>query len=202
MAEFLDTYALSADTAALLIIDMQRGFVDEGAAMEVPTGRDIIPAVSALAGEFRARAAPVIYTRFVWSPTVPNLVGELHALHKPPASCCMEGHPSVEIVEELRPHTGDLVVDKHGYDGFRGTRLDYALRSLGRTRLAVAGVMTDVCVLATVTSALHHEYRVSVVSDGVATKWDDVQCMTLALVSRCYGRVITMEEARGEISGP
>ncbi len=200
MADVLSTYALTPENAALLVVDMQSGFIDDDAAMRVPGGRDMSPTIQRLAADFRGRSAPVVYTRVVWSPSVPNLVGELHTQHKPPVSCCMEGHPSVEIVPQLTPAPGDLVVDKHGYDAFHETRLDYALRSQGRTHLLVTGVMTDVCVLATVTSAFHREYRVSVASDAVATKWDDVQRMTLALVSRCYGRVITSEEALAELS--
>jgi nicotinamidase-related amidase len=198
--DVLSTYPLTPENAALVVVDMQRGFLDEDAAMEVPTGRDIVPTVRALAGEFRSHGAPVIHTRVVWSPAVPNLVGELHTKHKPPVCCCMEGDPSVEIVHELAPAPRDLIVDKHGYDAFHETRLDYALRSQGRTHLLVTGVMTDVCVLATVTSAFHREYRVSVASDAVATRWEDVQRMTLALVSRCYGRVVTAEEALAELS--
>ncbi|MAF12198.1 hypothetical protein CMK11_17265 [Candidatus Poribacteria bacterium] len=200
MSDVLSTYHLTPQNAALLAVDMQRGFLDVDAAMEVPTGRDAIVPISALAAEFRRVSAPVVYTRVVWSPNVPNLVGELHPRHKPPISCCMEGDPSVEIVDALSPQAGDLVVDKHGYDAFHETRLDYALRSLGRTHLLVTGVMTDVCVLASVASAMHREYRVSVVSDGVATNWDDVQRMTLDLVARCYGRVVTSEEALAELA--
>ena len=198
MADVLSTYPLTPRNAALVVVDMQSGFVDQGAAMEVPGARDIAPTIAALARDFRARGAPVVYTRVVWSPDVPNLVGELHTKHKPPISCCMEGHPSVEIVQAVAQQPDDLVVDKHGYDAFHETRLDYALRSQGRTHLLVTGVMTDVCVLATVMSAFHREYRISVASDAVATKWDDVQEMTLALVARCYGRVVTSAEARAE----
>ena len=200
MSDVLSTYHLTPQNAALLVVDMQRGFLDVGAAMEVPAGREATAPILALAAEFRRVSAPVVYTRVVWSPNVPNLVGELHPRHKPPISCCMEGDPSIEIVEALAPQPGDLVVDKHGYDAFHETRLDYALRSLGCTHLLVTGVMTDVCVLASVASAMHREYRVSVVSDAVATKWDDVQRMTLDLVARCYGRVVTSEEALAELA--
>jgi nicotinamidase-related amidase len=200
LSDVLAAYRITPTNAALLVVDMQRGFLDVGAAMEVASGRDAVRPISSLAAEFRRVAAPVVYTRFVWSPTVPTLVGELRPQHKPPTCCCMEGDPSVAIVDGLAPRAGDLVVDKHGYDAFHETRLDYALRSLGRTHLVVTGVMTEVCVLATVTSAMHREYRVSVVSDAVATKWDDVQRATLALVSRCYGRVVASEDALAETS--
>ncbi|GJM29973.1 MAG: cysteine hydrolase [Cyclobacteriaceae bacterium] len=187
-------YQLNRDEAALLVIDMQKGFIEEGAAMEVPPGREIIPNIQRLIDVSRQEGIPVIYTRFVYSTLVPNLIGELHPLHKPPTGCCMLGDPSVEIVEALTPQHGDLVVDKHGYNAFHHTSLDYALRSLGRNQLIFTGVMTDICVLSTITSALHYEYQLWAVSDATATLWPNVQTVTLDLVERAYGKVTHTEE--------
>ena len=187
------TFDFKKDRAALIVVDMQRGFLDEGAAMEVPPGRGVIPNIRRLIDCCRDVDVPIIYTRFVYSPKVPNLIGELHSQHKPPICCCMLGDESVEIVPELQPTASDLVVDKHGYDAFHNTNLDYALRSLKREQLIVTGVMTDICVLATVTSALHHEYQAWVVSDGTATLWDDVQGFALNLCRRAYGYVETTD---------
>jgi ureidoacrylate peracid hydrolase len=186
-------FDFKTEEAALIIVDMQEGFLNEGAAMEVGSGRAIIPNIQRLINCCRNADVPVIYTRFVYSPQVPNLIGELHTQHKPPTCCCMLGDQSVEIVPALQPVANDLVVDKHGYDAFHNTNLDYALRSLKRRQLIVTGVMTDICVLATVTSALHHEYQVWVVSDGTATLWDNVQETTLDLCSRAYGTVETTD---------
>lgn len=199
MSDVLADYRIDAKRAALLVIDMQRGFVEEGAVMEVPGGRAIIPNIRRLIAACRAASIPVVYTRFIWSPGVPNLIGELHDQHKPPLSCCLEGHPSAEVVQDLAPRDGDLVIDKHGYDAFFGTPLDGALRSAGRDQIIAAGVMTDVCVLATVASALHREYRATAVSDAAATLWDDVQRVALDLIRRCYGRVLSTAEALAEI---
>ena len=186
-------FGLNNNQAALIVVDMQKGFLDEGTAMEVPPGRALIPNIRRLIDCCRRVETPIIYTRFVYSPKVPNLIGELHPQHKPPTSCCMLGDESVEIVPALQPNPSDLVVDKHGYDAFHNTNLDYALRSLKRRQLIMTGVMTDICVLATVTSALHHEYQVWVVSDGTATLWDNVQETTLELCRRAYGAVETTE---------
>ena len=192
-------FAFQADGAALIVVDMQKGFLEEGAAMEVPPGRAIIPNIQRLIAGSRSANVPIIYTRFVYSPKVPNLIGELHSQHKPPICCCMLGDKSVEVVPELRPHASDLVVDKHGYDAFHNTNLDYALRSLKRRQLIVTGVMTDICVLATVISALHHEYQVWVVSDATATLWNNVQEVTLDLCRRAYGVVEATEAIIGRL---
>jgi ureidoacrylate peracid hydrolase len=194
------TFTFNKEKAALLVIDMQKGFIEKGAAMEVPPGREIIPNIKKLITSCRSFKIPVTYTRFVYSTKVPNLIGELHDQHKPPVACCMLGDPSVEIVDELKPQEEELVIDKHGYDAFHNTNLDYALRSLGIKQLICTGVMTDICVLSTITSALHHEYQVWAVTDATATIWPEVQKITLNLIKRAYGMLADTEDLRSEIT--
>ena len=196
---------------ALVVVDMQRGFLDPGERMEVPQAREIVPAVRDLLELFRAKRLPVVFTEFVYSESLPVLIGELHPEHKPgapgaargvgvPASSCLEGTASAETVPELAPRSDELVIRKRGYDGFAGTPLDGALRARGVTSLVVTGTMTDICVLATVISALHREYRVTVVEDGVATLWPEIQRATLDIIGRAYGRVVTAKEVAGQVS--
>jgi ureidoacrylate peracid hydrolase len=189
-----------AGRTALLVVDMQRGFLDRGAAMEVPAARDIVPTIRALVDVFRTRRLPIVFTEFVYSPQVPLLVGELHPEHRPappgaprgfglPSSSCLLGDASAATVADLAPGPNDLVIRKHWYDAFAGTPLDGALRARGVTSLVVTGTMTDICVLATVVSAFNREYRITVVEDGVATLWPEIQRAALDIVRRAYGRV-------------
>ncbi len=199
-----------AGKVALLIVDMQKGFLAPGAAMEVPQGRDIIANIQRLAGFCRRAGIPVIYTRFIYSPSIPTLHGELHVEHKPvqpgiepgmgqPSSCCLEGDESSHIMPELAPEPSDLVIDKHGYDAFHASPLDSALRARGIENLIVTGVMTDICVLATVSGAMHHGYRVTVARDGVATLWLEIQEASLDIMARAYARVMSIEEVAVEL---
>jgi nicotinamidase-related amidase len=64
----------------------------------------------------------------------------------------------------------------------------------------VTGTMTDICVLATVPAALHREYRVTVVEDGVATLWPEIQRATLDIIGRAYARLATSKEVADQIS--
>jgi nicotinamidase-related amidase len=186
---------------ALLVVDMQRGFLDPGAAMEVPEARAIVPTVAGLIALFRRQSLPVAWSQFVYSPAAPLLVGDLHPEHRPaapgaptgfgrPSSSCLLGDPSAEVVPELAPAPGELTVQKHWYDAFAGSPLDGALRARGVRSLVVTGTMTDICVLATVVGAFNREYRVTVVEDGVATLWPEIQRATLDIVRRAYGRVV------------
>ncbi len=202
---------LEPGRTALLVVDMQRGFVLPGEAMEVPPAREIVPRIRALRDLFRARGLPVAFTEFVYSEAVPLLVGELHPEHKPappgaptgfgrPSSACLEGTPSADTVDELRPLPGELVVRKRWYDGFAGTPLDGALRARGVTSLVITGTMTDICVLATVIGAFNREYRVAVAEDGVATLWPEIQRATLDIIGRAYGRVVSTKALMDEVA--
>jgi nicotinamidase-related amidase len=196
---------------ALVVVDMQRGFLDPGEAMEVPPARETVAAIQALLQLFRARRMPVAFTEFVYSENAPLLVGRLHPEHQPakpgaprgfglPSSSCLEGTPSADTVPDLAPRPGELVVRKRGYDAFAGTPLDGALRARNVTSLVVAGTMTDICVLATVIGAFHREYRVTVVEDGVSTLWPEIQRATLDIIGRAYGRLATAKEISDQIS--
>jgi nicotinamidase-related amidase len=169
--------------------------------MEVPPAREIVPRVAALIEVFRRQRLPVVFSEFVYSPRAPLLVGELHPEHRPappggptglgrPSSSCLEGHPSAETVPELAPRADELIVRKHWYDAFAGTVLDGALRARGIGSLVITGTMTDICVLATVIGGFNREYRITVVEDGVATLWPEIQRATLDIVRRAYGRVV------------
>jgi nicotinamidase-related amidase len=68
------------------------------------------------------------------------------------------------------------------------------------TSLVITGTMTDICVLSTVVGAFNREYRVSVVEDGVATLWPDMQRATLDIVARAFGRVVQSREVLDTIS--
>jgi nicotinamidase-related amidase len=202
---------LERGRTALLVVDMQRGFLDPGEALEVPTARDIVPTIRQLLEAFRAKRLPVVFSEFVYSERLPLLVGQLHPEHQPatpgaptgfgrPSSNCLEGHPSVKTVAELTPRADELVISKHGYDAFAGTPLDSALRARGITSIVITGTLTDICVLATVVGAFHREYRVTVVDDGVATLWPEIQHATLDIIGRAYGRVVSSKDVMNEVS--
>jgi nicotinamidase-related amidase len=178
--------------------------------MEVPEARAIVPTVAGLVALFRQKTLPVAFTQFVYSPAVPLLVGDLHPEHRPavpgaptgfghPSSSCLDGDSSIEVVPALAPAPGELTVRKRWYDAFAGTPLDGALRAHGVQALVVTGTMTDICVLATVVGAFNREYRVTVVEDGVATLWPEIQRATLDIVRRAFGRVVPAKVVAEEI---
>jgi ureidoacrylate peracid hydrolase len=211
-ATFERVLAPEPGRTALLVVDMQRGFVDPGEAMEVPPARACVPVIRGLVDLFRGQRLPVVFTAFVYSPDVPLLVGELHPEHKPaapgaprgfglPSGSCLEGTPSAGVIDALAPRPDEPVIAKRWYDAFAGSALDGTLRARGVTSLIVTGTMTDVCVLATVIGAFNREYRVTVVEDGVATLWPEIQKAALDIVARAYARVVSSQQVIDTVSG-
>ena len=201
---------LAPGKTALLVVDMQRAFLDPGEAMEVPPARDVIPQIRALLDLFRGKRLPVLFTEFTYSERAPLLVGELHPEHRRagpgarrgfgrPSSSCLEGEANLRVVPELAPEPGEPVVTKFHYDGFDGTILDAALRARGVTHLVLTGTMTDICVLATVVGGMNREYRMTVVEDATATLWPEIQRATLDIIGRAYARVLTGKQVADEI---
>src|SRR6516165_10860886 len=113
---------------ALLVIDMQRGFLEPGAALEVPPGRAIVPNLRLLIDTCRRQRVPVVFTQFVYSTAVPCLRGDpFGPEHLParagqptglglPSSNCLvgpdagQGPDSAAVIPELAPRPGELVV--------------------------------------------------------------------------------------------
>lgn len=211
VAAFEKALAPAAGRTALIVVDMQRAFLEPGEAMEVPPAREVVPRIQALLTAFRARRLPVVFTEFLYTEAAPLLVGELHPEHRRaapgaargfgrPSSSCLAGELNVATVAELAPHPDELVVQKPYYDAFHGTVLDGALRARGVTHLVITGTLTDICVLATVVGGFNREYRITVVEDGVATLWPEIQRATLDIIGRAYGRVQPAKTVADEIA--
>jgi nicotinamidase-related amidase len=147
---------------ALLIIDMLNDFVLEGAPLEVPETRKVIPAIKNEIDKARTEGKPVIYicdahekddkefSKFGWPA---------HAV---------KGTKGAEVVEELKPKKEDIIIEKATYSGFYNTKLDETLKRLGVNSLRLTGCVTHICVMFTASDAVLRDYKVTVVEEGVA----------------------------------
>jgi nicotinamidase-related amidase len=218
LARIAETHRADATRTALLVIDMQHAFLDEGASLCVPAGRAIIPAVRRLIEGFRRARAPVIFTEFVYSQAVPCLRGDPFGPEHLPAVACAPigyGHPSnncligpqkgegpesAVTIDALAPRPEELVIAAHAYDKFYGTPLDLALRAQGIDRIVATGVTTDVCVNSTVLAAANRNYRAIVAVDGVATIHDRLQLACLEIWQNKFARLSSSEEIIAELN--
>lgn len=211
------SHRIEQGNSALLVIDMQHGFLDEGASLEVPKGREIIPNIVQLVAACRDQQIPVIFTEFVYATMIPCLRGDPFGPEHLPAE---EGQPtgygfasnnclvgtdagtgaeSAATVESLAPRADELVIQAHTYDKFYGTHLDLALRSQGIERLMLTGVTTDVCVNSTLIAASMQNYRVTAVTDGMATIHDHIHDACLQIWQNKFARLADTSQLLGEI---
>lgn len=153
---------MAEPTKALLVIDMLNDFVREGAPLEVPEARRVLPVIRAEIDRARLEGSRVIFLCDRHRPDDP----EFAKFGWPPHA--VKGTPGAEVVAELAPDGSDRVIEKTTYSPFMDTELDDVLREAGITKLVLTGCVTHICVLFTAYEATLHDYRVSVVEKGVA----------------------------------
>jgi len=168
--------------SALVIVDMLNDFVREGAVLEVPAARALIPALQkAREAAYRAGAV-VIY------------VCDNHRRDDPEFKAwpphAVAGSDGAQVVGELAPGEKDLVVAKRRFSGFFGTDLDLYLREAGIKRIVLAGVLTDICVYHTAADACMRGYEVSVLTDCVAALTEQDHNFALKQMQRLFGAAL------------
>ncbi len=193
-----EPYAFSFDPAssALVIIDMQRDFVDPGGFGEA-LGNDVSLLRKAIAPTKRvldaARKAGllVIHTREGHRPDLSDLPPAKKARGKlksgigdkgPMGRILVRGEYGHDIIDELKPLADEPVVDKPGKGAFYATDLDAMLKSRGITQLIVCGVTTEVCVNTTVREANDRGYDALVLEDCVASYFPEFQDYALKMI--------------------
>ncbi len=147
---------------ALLVIDMLNDFVLVGAPLEVPDTRKIIPAIKREIESARKEDSPVIYVCDWHDPDD----SEFEKFGWPPHA--VRDTKGAEVVEDIRPEDGDIIVKKSTYSGFYESKLEDTLEKFGVTDLRLTGCVTHICVMFTAADAVLRDYKVSVVEDGVA----------------------------------
>ena len=178
------------DECAILVIDMQNDFILKGAPIEAYGGRDIIPNIKRVLEFMREQGVPVIYTRETHRPERIDYGLELE---REEPEHCLEGTPGVEIIEELTPQPGDLIVKKPRYSAFYATDLEIILRGLDKKTIILTGVGTNVCVHATALDAQQRGFRVVALSDCVAGAEPELHKAFLRNIEYVLGDVVTSD---------
>jgi len=144
---------------ALLIIDMLNDFILEGAALQVPKIKTIIKYIKKEIEKARSEGYPIIY--LCDSHDEDDREFEMFPPH------AVKNTEGAKIIKELKPEGTDIIVRKSTFSGFYNTDLDEMLKRLTVKKLAVAGCVTNICVLYTVADAVMRGYKVDVVRNAV-----------------------------------
>lgn len=185
------TFRFRPETTALLVIDMQRDFLDIGGYGELQCANDeifssvrsIIPQTQKVLMAARKLGLHVLHTREGHRPDLSDLPASKRLRQKlapsghhilgigdvgPMGRLLVRGEYGHEIIDELAPFPGELVVDKPGKGSFWDTTLHRALLARGITHLLIAGVTTECCVNATFREASDRGFECCVLTDCTA----------------------------------
>ncbi|MEM5827380.1 MAG: isochorismatase family cysteine hydrolase [Pyrobaculum sp.] len=180
----VDKVSLPSSKSAVVVVDMQNDFAHPNGRLYSPSAREIIPRIAALINKARSKGVKVVYTQDthfeddtvefpIWGPHV------------------VKGTWGWEIVEELKPTKGDVVIEKMRYDAFFGTPMDHVLRMYGIQHLVVVGTVANICVLHTVASARLRLYDVVVPIDAIAALNEFDYAAALRQMDFLYRAVLT-----------
>ncbi|AXS40935.1 isochorismatase family cysteine hydrolase [Breoghania sp. L-A4] len=190
-------------TVALIVIDMQRDFIEPGGFGET-LGNDVsllAPAVEATKGLlalFRAHGWPVIHTREAHRPDLsdcPEAKRTRGAPHLrigdegPMGRVLIRGEPGCQIVAACAPVEGEFVVDKPGKGAFYATELTSILADLGTRTLVFAGVTTEVCVQTTMREANDRGFECLLIEDATESYFPAFKAATLDMI-RAQGAIV------------
>jgi nicotinamidase-related amidase len=196
-------YTFDPAHTALVIIDMQRDFIEPGGfghalGNDVRRLEPIIPNVAALLKTFRKLGLTVIHTKECHDHNLSDCpqakrdrgkgtmkIGD----HGPMGRILVHGEPGNDFIPALQPIGGELVIRKPGKGSFYATKLQEELKLRCITHLIVTGVTTEVCVQTTLREANDRGYECLLVEDGTESYFPEFKRATLEMV-RAQGGIV------------
>ena len=187
---------LNVAASALLVIDMQKFFLDQASPTFTCGGLAILPTVKRLIDAFRRAGRPVIFSRHVHHPNHldSGIMGWWWE------GMCLEGSPESEINPELKPMPGEKVVFKHRYSAFYDTDLDTVLRCLKVEDVVVTGTLTNLCCESTARDAYYRDYRVFFPADGTGSIDEEMHVASLLNLAFGFAYVTTADAISAQLS--
>jgi nicotinamidase-related amidase len=196
-------YSFDPAQTALVVIDMQRDFLEPGgfgAALGNDVSRlaPVVPVVGCLLEVFRAHGMLVVHTKECHRPDLSDCPEAKRRRGRgslcigdagPMGRILIDGEPGNDFVEPLRPAAGELVIAKPGKGAFYATDLDAELRIRDITHLIVTGVTTEVCVQTTMREANDRGYECLLVEDGTGSYFPEFKAAALAMMTAQGGIV-------------
>lgn len=187
---------------ALLVIDMQNTFCLPGAPGEVPTARDIVPAINDLAAKLRPLGVPVFWVLHTntlndgisdWEVFFNHVVRNSDIRQRMVESLAPE---SQKVWDDLVVEDGDVTIIKNRYSAFAhgSSTIERVLRSRGIDTVLVGGTKTNVCCDSTARDAMMLDFKSVMVSDCCAASSDDEHLASLETFIQQFGDVMTSEE--------
>ena len=196
-------YQLDPAHTALVVIDMQRDFIEPGGfgaslGNNVALLEAIIPTTAALIALFRRQGWAIVHTREAHRPDLSDCppakisrgkpgmrIGEMGAMGR----ILIAGEPGNQIVDAVAPLPGEIVIDKPGKGMFWATGIHERLRDMGITHLVFAGVTTEVCVQTSMREANDRGYECLLIEDATESYFPAFKAATIEMIAAQGGIV-------------
>jgi nicotinamidase-related amidase len=188
---------LNRGKSALLVVDMQRFFLDQASPSFTCGGLAILLNLKKLIQAYRTASLPVIYTRHVHHPGLldAGIMGWWWE------GMCKEGSPESEVHPEIAPQPGEKEVLKHRYSAFYNTDLETILRCLKVEDLVITGIMTNMCCESTARDAYYRDYRVFFLADGTGSITEDMHLASLLNLAFGFAWVTSVNAILTQLGG-
>jgi len=191
-------FLLRPQRAAVLVIDMQRDFCQDGgygSSQDVAATQrfaSLAPSIAAVIESARQHDLHIIYTREGHHPDLHDITpaklrrsieyGSPYGAEGPMGRVLIRGEYGHDIIDSLRPEAGDPVVDKPGYGAFYATSLRQLLQDRMIEDLIFTGVTTDVCLFSTLREAVDRGYRCLTLEDCTAAFNPTMRDATMTMI--------------------
>lgn len=206
---------LNRQKTMLVIVDMQNDFVKPGGAIYLGTDAEAtVPPIKKLLEKARKNGMRILFTKSWYESDDPRFSDHPKAGAK--YKGCMAGTEGAEIIKELAPQQGELIITKPSYDCWFGTKLEETLKglkfgtfshwSVHRNRLMndcgviITGVATNICVEKAVTGFYLRGYEITIPIDCVAATDQFTQLLALYQFKEFYGANLTLSDLIGFVS--
>jgi ureidoacrylate peracid hydrolase len=200
---------------ALIIIDVQNGFVSKGGSydllgMNIVPYQVVIPKIQQLIKTCRMAKIPIFYTQAIREPSGIDLLTHTHKIlprsreeRIRKKTICVRGTWDAKIVDDIKPDDkNDHIIIKRRDSAFHDTEIEVWLRSIGVDTLVFCGIDTSICVESSLRDAFNIGYDVILISDATASSSKKHYESTIEHVKDYYGLVMNIAEFNSQITQP
>jgi ureidoacrylate peracid hydrolase len=186
---------------AHIVVDMQNGFMEEGAPVEVPMARTIVDNINRISAAVRASGGHNVFLRYTTpsegGPSWSNFMVRMGREAQGHREAFTPGHHHWQLWPTLDVQGPDTIIDKHRFSGFiPGTcTLNEVLKARDIDTVLITGTLTNCCCESTARDAMQHNYRVLMVNDANAALSDEEHAATLHNMAFVFADLYSTTEA-------
>jgi len=182
----IDQFKIKPKKSVLLVIDMQKFFLNKKSHAYLPAGKIIIPRINSIIKEYRKQKLPIIFTYHAYNKDEnPGIMNRWWG------DVIRVNNPLSKIDSTIDWKKTDITIQKKRYSAFIGTKLDQILKNKKIKQLIIVGVMTHLCCETTARHAFMKDYEVYFAIDATATDEEALHISSLKTLADGFAMPVT-----------